>query len=338
MHPAPPDLTLPPSFTVRPATLDDLKAAVALFNACSMNQIGTTEYELEDLRAEWQEPNFSFENSTRVIHAPDGQLVGYIEVWDTANPPVHPWVWGRVHPDYENQGLGSYLMAWAEARAHEAIARVPDHARVSIVSGSISTHEPTKRLLEDRGMTLVRHFWRMKVDFTEAPPEAQWPEGITVRTYDHEQDGRAVYLAKEEAFQDHFGHVQQPFEEGFRQWEYGVLNDPEYHPKLRFIAMDGEEIAGILLGRPRSYEDAEMGWVNILAVRRPWRKQGLGMALLLHAFGEFYRRGKTSVGLGVDASSMTGATRIYERAGMVVQRQFDTYEREIRAGEELAAR
>lgn len=36
-------------------------------------------------------------------------------------------------------------------------------------------------------------------------------------------------------------------------------------------------------------------------VRRPWRKQGLGMALLLYSFGEFHRRGETTIGLGVDA-------------------------------------
>jgi len=77
-----------------------------------------------------------------------------------------------------------------------------------------------------------------------------------------------------------------------------------------------------------------MGWIATIGVRRPWRKQGLGLALLLHSFGEFYKRGKTTIGLGVDASNPTGATRLYQKAGMRVASEFVTYEKELRAGRE----
>ena len=60
------------------------------------------------------------------------------------------------------------------------------------------------------------------------------------------------------------------------------------------------------------------------------------MALLLNSFQEFYRRGKQRVGLGVDASSLTNATRLYENAGMHISLQYDTYEMEIRPGKDLA--
>jgi ribosomal protein S18 acetylase RimI-like enzyme len=53
-------------------------------------------------------------------------------------------------------------------------------------------------------------------------------------------------------------------------------------------------------------------------VRKPWRKRGLGLALLHHAFGVFYSRGQPRIALGVDAQNPTGATRLYERAGMHV--------------------
>jgi ribosomal protein S18 acetylase RimI-like enzyme len=75
--------------------------------------------------------------------------------------------------------------------------------------------------------------------------------------------------------------------------------------------------------------------VNSLSVRRPWRRRGLGLALLQHAFGEFYRRDTMTVALGVDAQSLTGATRLYERAGMHVDRQYAVYEKELRPGREL---
>lgn len=53
-------------------------------------------------------------------------------------------------------------------------------------------------------------------------------------------------------------------------------------------------------------------------------------------FGEFFKRGIRNVYLGVDAQSLTGATRLYERAGMHVIRQYNSYEKELRAGKELS--
>jgi ribosomal protein S18 acetylase RimI-like enzyme len=100
--------------------------------------------------------------------------------------------------------------------------------------------------------------------------------------------------------------------------------------------MDGNEIAGICLCRPVDAEDSESGWVNELGVRRAWRKQGLGFVLLKHAFAAFYARGQKRAALGVDASSLTNATRLYERAGMRVVRQFDQFEKELRPGLEIS--
>jgi mycothiol synthase len=92
--------------------------------------------------------------------------------------------------------------------------------------------------------------------------------------------------------------------------------------------MDGDEVAGVLLGEMLP----DRGWVNDLAVRRPWRGRGLGEALLRHAFGAFYRRGQRTVALGVDSQSLTGATRLYERVGMRVERQYDICEKVLQAG------
>ncbi|MCK4450237.1 MAG: GNAT family N-acetyltransferase [Anaerolineae bacterium] len=100
--------------------------------------------------------------------------------------------------------------------------------------------------------------------------------------------------------------------------------------------MDGEEITGMSLCCPKTAEDPGMGWVDSLGVRRPWRRRGLALALLHHSFGEFYRRGKRKVSLEVDAQSLTGATRLYEKAGMHVDRQYVMYEKELRPGRDLS--
>jgi ribosomal protein S18 acetylase RimI-like enzyme len=102
--------------------------------------------------------------------------------------------------------------------------------------------------------------------------------------------------------------------------------------------MDGPEIAGVSLCYPRIDEDPEMGWVGTLGVRRPWRRRGLALALLQHSFNILAKRGVRKAGLGVDAHSLTGATRLYEKAGMRSDPrwQFSQYEKELRPGKDLS--
>lgn len=90
------------------------------------------------------------------------------------------------------------------------------------------------------------------------------------------------------------------------------------------------EIAGYSLCRYRMGN----GWVDALGVRRPWRKLGLGEALLLHSFAEFHQRGTQTIGLIVDSQNPSGATRLYQKVGMHANAEFVYYEKELRPGRE----
>ena len=69
-------------------------------------------------------------------------------------------------------------------------------------------------------------------------------------------------------------------------------------------------------------------FVRVLNLAEEWAQQ--------HSFGEFYRRGKEKVVLTVDSQNLTGATRLYEGAGMHVARTYISFEKELRAGIELS--
>jgi ribosomal protein S18 acetylase RimI-like enzyme len=64
----------------------------------------------------------------------------------------------------------------------------------------------------------------------------------------------------------------------------------------------------------------------VIGVRPPWRRRGLGLALLLHAFQELRVRGKRRVGLGVHGDNRA-AIALYESAGMRVYRRTDVWEK-----------
>jgi mycothiol synthase len=330
---------LPPrGYQDRAATSADLPAVLELINSFAQSVIGTDETNLKRLQSEWQSPGFDLENSTRVVETPDGRLVGQVEVWDTTEVPIDPYVEGNVHPEFENRGLGSYLLQWAEVRARQAIDRVPSNARVSMHVGAYHGHDPSRRLLLDHDFKHSRSFCRMVIELDQQPPNPEWPEGISLQSYRHREDAEQVYRAEEEAFRDHWGHVDESFESGFRRWAHRSFEDPFFDPALWFLAYDGDQIAGMARCRPRAKDDPDMGWVRSLSVRPAWRRRGLALALLRHAFRVFHQMGKARAGLGVDSQNLTGATNLYEKAGMHVALQYDSYEKELRPGQELMVR
>jgi ribosomal protein S18 acetylase RimI-like enzyme len=147
------------------------------------------------------------------------------------------------------------------------------------------------------------------------------PDGLTIDTF-RTDDARAFHAASGEAFEDEWGHSPMEFD----AWWDMRSKDPQFDPSLWFLVRDGDEIAAVNRCEGGRYGG---GYVGLLGVRKPWRKRGLGKALLLHAFREFRDRGYDRATLGVDSENPTGATRLYESVGMHVETTFVTFEKEL---------
>lgn len=327
---------LPKGYISRPAQEDDTEAAVEMFNADAKHLVGVEKFILNEVATEWRTPGFNQDTDSRIVISPAGQVVGYCDVWDM-KPHILIDCWGRVHPEHTNLGIGSHLLEWAQDRARQAIPKAPPEARVVVKCSTITLNQAAEGLFQDTDMQRVRYFFRMVIDLDDHPPEPKWPEGIDIRPIVVGKDEWPMIEAIDEAFRDHWGHVERPIEEEYERWMHYINNNDDFDPALYFLAWDGDQITGVLLCWPKSQDDPDMGWVDGLCVRRPWRKRGLGLALLLHSFGLFHERGKLRVGLGVDAENITGALRLYEKAGMQSDpnRTYVAYEKELRPGIDL---
>ena len=330
-------ISLPEGFAVRGAVLEDVDEALKLYNRWSQSVI--YEDEITDtvaVRTEWVSPGFDPAEDIRLVFAPNGEMVGYVEVWTTNKPPVHPWIWARVDPRYEGLGIGTWLIQWSEERAKKVLDRVPDDLRFAPQVGTYQQAEKAKTLFADMGYHRIRSSYHMRINMDTPPAEPDWPAGINLRIFNPETDLPAVYRAVDESFRDHYGHVDVPFEEGLERFKHFMTGYEGFDPTLWFLAMDGDEIAGICLCRNHAYDNPDVGYINTLGVLRNWRKRGIGLALLRHSFGELYRRGRRMAGLGVDAENLTGALRLYESAGMHIHQAFERFEKEIRPGREIS--
>jgi len=325
---------LPDGFTARPATLDDVEAFTEVVNRCAVARVGKPFTAVEEMRTDWQSPVFNPETHTRLVYAADGTLAAVAEVWQEA-PYVSLFGWVEVTPEYGGRGLGAYLGAWVEERSLEVIPKAPSEARVSVQQEAVSTDDAMRAALLAQGYQLVRHSLYLRIDQTTPPPEPQLPTGIVIRPFLSGEERTFIGVIRE-CFKDHWGYVDNPFEEYYEQWMHFMHTDPHIDPALWFVAMEGDEMVGTSFCSLEMAEEPDLGWVFALGVRRPWRKRGLGEALLRHCFGALYRRGKPNIGLRADAQNLTGAMRLYRKVGMRIERQYDIYEKELRAGVDMS--
>lgn len=293
---------------LREPTPADSAPLAGLLNAQTLALYGTADLSPEAMASWFGLPDLEM----RVVDGPGG-LEAYADFVPTKDTD---WAWIdlRQHPDHP--GSGAALLDHFEARTRE-LGRLSARTFVPERDGA------TRRLVEARGYTAIRFSFRMAIELGDTAP-AVFPDGIGVRLMRAGEE-HDVYLATNDAFADHWDFHPDTFD-SWRRWN---LERDGSRPDLWWLAMHGDEIAGVCLNRMGDDGDPEHGYVHILGVRPPWRRRGIAEGLLRHSFHDFRGRGVRRVTLDVDGENTTGAVRLYERVGMHVERRSDTYEKRL---------
>lgn len=308
-------MSLPEGYRSRPARWEDLESVVLVAEASDLVDVGFEDPVGELVADEWRRPGFDLERHTALVLADDASPIAYAEVFGP-NPDRFVDSFARVHPAHRGRGVGSWIVDWMEEGARGLVpAGTTSPLRVHVPESD----EGARRLLTARGYEPVRIFWHMRRELTGEIEPAALPGGIHARTFRHAQDARRVHDAMEEVFADHWGYESVPFDDRVEELA-------RYGPGLSEVALDGGEVAGFLLAK----RVEEIGWVDVVAVREPWRGRGIGRGLLLRSFAALAGDGATGVTLNVDSENASGATRVYESVGMHVHRAWLQVERPVR--------
>jgi GNAT superfamily N-acetyltransferase len=294
---------------VRPITEDDMEAVASL--------AGEDEAALQD-RPSRLGPNDVRGWLGRVdltqdswVYEEDGKLVAVS--WFDFIDDLGFFV-GIVAQGAKSRGLGARIVDTGEGRARERGA-----ARAQTFG--LEQDRAAAALFEGRGFAVVRRFYEMAIELDAPPVVPALPEGFTLDTFQLE-DARPFYAALDAAFQDHWEHHSV----GFETWWEHRQSAHDFDPTLWFLIREGDEVAAVVRNEP---DRNGGGYVGAIGVPRAWRGKGLGRALLLRTFAEFYARGVTRVTLGVDAESPTGATKLYESVGMTTENAAVVYEKAL---------
>lgn len=301
-------------------TPDRFAEALALLQASDVAVWGASDWTEADLREDWE--RLDLERDAWLVEH-EGRLAGVAHLLDRKG--------GRfigdayVHPELTGRGVGSLLLEVLEGRARELRAEWPAGERIVLQLAHLVGDERAPALFRGRGFERARSFFRMVVDVAGEHEAPEWPHGVELRAFDVELHGRELHAAQEEAFAHEWGHVARPYDE----WRERAFDRPGIDPSLVPVVWAGDQIVAFSLNYAK--RNGDWGWIGTLGVREGWRRRGLGLALLRESFRRFRDTGETTVALGVDTENPTGATRLYERAGMQVLWQADVWEKELRS-------
>lgn len=270
---------------IREATWDDFDAVVAL---------GGPEVQEAHVRQRWNLPGYDI----GWVAVDGDRIVGHGALDGTQDAAI----------------LGTDPVA-----GDALVARVVDRARERgfpfVAITAEAADERLTALVERNGFTLDREILRMWRSLDSEVPEPAWPTGVTVRTYDAADGERVQALLDTEYAAWDADHVARPHD----AWLAFMTAHDDFDPAMWFLVERDGQLVACSLHWKESNE--RRGWVKDIVVLSSERGQGLGKALLHHAFRAYADRGVEQVGLKVDSTNPTSALPLYERVGFVTDQR-----------------
>ncbi len=126
------------------------------------------------------------------------------------------------------------------------------------------------------------------------------------------------------AFTEWEGRDPEPYE----VWAPQVLAHPAFAPELSPLALDGDEIVGVVISC--DFPSSARGGSSSSRPGRPIAGAGSPRRCSAPRSVGFYERGRRVAGVSTD--SRTGALGLYEKVGMHVERQYTRYRKELEVG------
>ena len=297
-------IELPNGLVARPATSADAGAIYELIAACELADDGVAEVDEYDITVGFGRYGFDPTLDSLLVFERD-ELVACAELYRGRAE-------GDVRPSHRGRGIGARLVSWIEARARELGDDEVGQTRTDADTAA-------RELFLANGYEPSWTSWVIRIAL-EQPPPPEVPPGIAIRAY-RASDAREVHKVVDAAFSEWEGRDPEPFE----IWAPQVLAHPAFRPELSPLALDGDEIVGVVISC--DYPELGEGWIQQLATRATHRRRGIAQAMLRTAFGWFYEAGRWVAGVSTD--SRTGALGLYEKVGMRVERQYTRYRKEL---------
>lgn len=233
----------------------------------------------------------------------DGDLVAYAFVLVEANRLKagldDGYMEFEIVPEERGKGLEQRLTALA---CEYIRSRGVGKARAR----SVTTESWRVQALLSEGFSeAYRVFFLVRKAAAGPVPEVPAPEGVRLvrRLYKECGDEELTRIVGvfNDSFQDHFGFAPERPEMFIR------YRDASEDPECFSLGMVGDEVVGLCLSlEDRTYNkenSTKWGWINVLGVRQPFRRKGLGKLLLADGMNWVSEQGMDTTYIGVYAKN-----------------------------------
>lgn len=243
-----------------------------------------------------------------------GHLIGFGQLLlAEEEDEIEGYLYFDVHPNWRSHALETEILQWSEQCLLEVgrKLKLPVKLRLRCHGEQILR----QMVLEQQGFTLERRFLTMACSLHQPIPSSSLPNGFRLQQLSGEQDINAWVELFNNSFSAHWNH-HSITESTVKYW----LNNPHYKPELNWLAVasDGTLAAfgvGYINGEENARSGRNDGWIKLLGTGQGFHKLGLGRAMILTLMKQLQAAGMEQVKLGVDAQSLTSATRLYQSVG-----------------------
>jgi ribosomal protein S18 acetylase RimI-like enzyme len=284
---------------------------------------------LDEIRA-WCAPTARFDPATQLVFA---SMVGTADGAEPLGGSRVSWYTGandaRIYaqtsfllPEWRQPGVWPALVREGDRRIRAMAAGHPSLPERYFQGWATESQTQWIAALKVEGYKAVRHFHNMVRTLAAVPAlaTAPLPDGLDVRPVQADHM-RRIWEAQAEVNQELFEYVAEQWtEERYPGW----LADTSHTPRLWQVAWDGDQVAGMVLGRiddvANRGRERKRGYTEHVFVRRPWRGRGLARALVTRSLQQLKDEGMEEAELGVDSENDSGAFGFYSRLGYVTER------------------
>ena len=236
--------------------------------------------------------------------------------WYTGPEDVrHYYQESYLLPEWRSRGIWHPMVRHCESRLRQkALDDQIAPSRGKLFAFARDTQDELIVVLEHEHYEAVRQFHNMIHDLQNIPVHPL-PPGFEVRTVVDSQL-RPIWQAQHEVNQELFEYNADRWtEERFQKWRESSAQ----HHALWQIAWEGDQVAGLVLGKIDEEENRQQdrlrGYTHSILIREPWRRRGLGRALISQCLQALKDRGINEAELGVDAINESGAFKLYTSLG-----------------------
>lgn len=297
---------------------EDHQVRLDIFNACK--EVNGVDYvlTLEDIRNDekWTK-NYDINQNLLYVDV-ENKSVGYVGYsWDSEpDGKIIYYPFGLLIREHWGRGIASLMLQYAEEKCREIAAEKHTGMDRRFRIWKKKKAVETVKFLQENGYAIERYFFGMNRPIDLPLEEHPLPPGLEIRPVEPSQY-RSIWNADNEAFRDHWGY-SEPSEEMFEAWR----NDRMFQPHLWKIAWEGDRVVGIVQNMLDEEENRtysrKRGYTENISVQRAWRGKGVASALIAESIRMFRAMGMDHTHLSVDSENLSGALKLYQNLGYVV--------------------